>query len=301
VIQRATRSTRLQRVIDALGIMPARIVSEAQRLASEFGRPSISRQHFMRIRAGRAAASEDKIFVIVAAMRAVTGLLFRAQDLFDIEPTIGEGVACAVAPSLPSVVACLIDSSNALVPVSSPDRVSSARRHFLAHPPGSPEEVFESLYTDYGLLLRTIAMRRYHVPPDDAEALVHDIFAAYLERRGYVRDAKGWLTGAIKNASLNYWRKRKPEAPLLPEHEEAADEAAGARFEQWEQRSTIASILARLGERCRETLRGYYLREESKEHIAEQLETSPGNVLQLLVTCRRRAQELLRRLKRIDQ
>ena len=167
--------------------------------------------------------------------------------------------------------------------------------------PGSPGAAFESLYNQYGLLLRTIAMRRYHVPPDDAEALVHDVFAAYLERRAHVRDAKGWLTGAIRNASLNYWRKRAPESPLLPEHEEARDDAAEARFEQWLRRSTIASVFARLGTRCRETLRGYYLREESKERIAEQLETSPGNVLQLLVTCRRRAQELVRRLTGMDR
>ena len=301
MVKRATRSTRLQQVIHALGLKPMRIVREAQRLAAELRRPSISRQHFGRIRTGRAAASEDKIFIIVAAMRAVTGLLFRAQDLFDIEPRTGEGVACGAVLTLHSMTACLMDSSNVWVPVSSPDRVSRVRRHSVVYPPGSTEEAFESLYTEYGLLLRTIAMRRYHVPPDDAEALVHDIFAAYLERRAHVRDAKGWLTGAIKNASLNYWRKRKPEAPLLPEHEQAPDEAADARFEQWLRRSTIASIFARLGERCRETLRRYYLREESKERIAEQLETSPGNVLQLLVTCRRRAQELLRRLMGIDE
>lgn len=297
--KRSTRSTRLQQVIRALDLKPMEVVREAQRLAAVLRRPSISRQHFVRIRAGRAMASEDKIYIIVAAMRSATGLLFRPSDLFDVEPAVAEGFD-ELSP-LFSMATCLMDSSNAWVPVSSPDRVSRVRRHFVVHPPRSTEEAFESLYTDYGLLLRTIAMRRYHVPPDDAEALVHDIFAAYLERRAHVRDAKGWLTGAIKNASLNYWRKRKPEAPLLPEHEEAADEAAEARFEQWVRRSTIASIFAGLGERCRETLRRYYLREESKERIAEQLETSPGNVLQLLVTCRRRAQELLRRLMGMDE
>ncbi|HEX6087807.1 MAG TPA: hypothetical protein VF266_24965 [Thermoanaerobaculia bacterium] len=49
-------------------------------------------------------------------------------------------------------------------------------------------------------------------------------------------------------------------------------------------------------ERCRETLRRYYLGEEPKERIAAHLETSPGNVLQFLVTCRRRAQEIFRSL-----
>jgi RNA polymerase sigma factor (sigma-70 family) len=161
---------------------------------------------------------------------------------------------------------------------------------------GSTEDAFESLYVEYGLLLRTIAMRRYHVPPDDAEALVHDIFMAYLERRAYVRNAKGWLIGAIGNASSNYVRKRMPEAQLLPEHEEAVDQAAEASLERWMRRLTIAAILARLGTKCRETLRRYYLSEESKERIASHLETSPAYVLQLLVSCRKRAQEMLRSL-----
>lgn len=154
----------------------------------------------------------------------------------------------------------------------------------------------ESLYTEYGLLLRGIAMRRYRVPPDDAEALVHDVFVSYLERRPYIRDVKGWLAGAVGNASKNYLRKRRPEAELLPEHEEAIDTGAEQRLERWMYRSMVASVLARLGERCRETLRRYYLREETKERIAEHLDTSPGNVLQLLVTCRRRAQEILQHL-----
>lgn len=288
-------------MIDALGVGPTTIVQEAQRIAAALHRPSISRQHFVRIRSGKSAPSEDVIFIIVAAMRSLTGMLLRSADLFEVEPDCGEGVAPRAFSALHWMTACAMDGSNASVPVSSVDRVSRVRRHFVVHEPGSTGEAFESLYNEYGLLLRTIAMRRHHVPPDDAEALVHDIFAAYLEHRAHVRDARGWLTGAIKNASLNYWRKRQPESQLLPEHEESPDEAAEERFEQWLRRSTIASIFARLGTRCRETLRGYYLREESKERIAEQLDTSPGNVLQLLVTCRRRAQELFRRLMGIDK
>lgn len=271
------------------------VVREAQRIAEALRRPSLSRQHFGRIRGGRATASEDKIYIIVAAMRSVTGILFRACDLFELDPLRAEGVLPGI-PSLHRMPACQMDSSNAYVPVFSDHRVSRVRRLFVVQEPGSTEQAFESLYTEYGLLLRTIAIRQFHVPSDDAEALVHDIFASYLERRAYVRDVKGWLTGAIRNACNNYLRKRKPESPLLPEHEDKADGATEARLERWMQRTTIVSILSRLGERCRETLRRYYLREESKETIAADLATSPGNVLQLLVTCRKRAQELLRRL-----
>jgi RNA polymerase sigma factor (sigma-70 family) len=261
------RGTRLQQVIETLGLKPLQIVREAQRLAAALERPSISRQHFLRCRTGRTAATEDKIYIIVAAMRSVTGLLFRPSDLFELEPPVRGAQPLA-------------------------DRV---RRATVSQESGATDR-FESLYTEYGLLLRTIAMRRYHIPPDDAEALVHDIFAAYLERSAYVRDAKGWLIGAIGNASSNYIRKRRPEAQLLPEHEEAIDCDAEARIEGWMRHVTVTAMLSRLGDKCRETLRRYYLREESKEAIAEHLDTSPAYVLQLLVTCRKRAQEILRSL-----
>ncbi len=111
-----------------------------------------------------------------------------------------------------------------------------------------------------------------------------------------MRDAKGWLIGAIGNASNNYIRKRKPETELLPEHEEAVDAAAEESLDRWMRRLTIVAVLARLGTKCRETLRRYYLHEEPKERIAAHLATSPAYVLQLLVTCRKRAQEMLRSL-----
>lgn len=266
--KRTTGNTRLQQVLRAFGLKPIQVVREAQRLAAELRRPSVSRQHFLRIRTGRAAASEDKIYIIVAAMRSVTGVLFGPSDLFDLEP----------------------------VPVFSESRTTRVWRLFVSQDSGSPESAFESLYTRYGLLLRTIAVRRYRIPPDDAEALVHDIFAAYLQRRTYVRDVKGWLIGAIGNASSNYLRKRRPEAELLPEHEQAADPAAEESLDGRIRRLTIAAVLARLGTKCRETLRRYYLHEEPKERIAAELETSPAYVLQLLVSCRKRAQELLRSL-----
>jgi RNA polymerase sigma factor (sigma-70 family) len=275
VAKRTTGTTRLHQVVRALGVKPMHVVREAQRLARELGRPSISRQHFGRIRSGRAVASEEKIYIIVAAMRSVTGLLFRPSDLFDVEPLFG-----GPAPA----------------PVSSASRTTRVWRMFVSQESGSAEGAFESLYTEYGLLLRTIAIRRYHVPPDDAEALVHDIFAAYLQRRICVRDVKPWLLGAIGNASSNYIRKRQREAELLPEHEEAVDSSAEESLDQWMRRLTMAAVLARLGTKCRETLRRYYLQEEPKEQIATHLATSPAYVLQLLVTCRKRAQELFRSL-----
>ena len=169
-------------------------------------------------------------------------------------------------------------------------------RLFVSQDSGSTDDAFESLYAEYGLLLHAIAVRRYHIPVDDAEALVHDVFTSYLQRSTYIREVRSWLIGAIKKASSNYLRKRRPEAALLPEHEETSDATAEDSLESALRRLTVASLLARLGTKCRETLRRYYLHEEPKERIAQELATSPAYVLQLLVSCRKRAQEVLRSL-----
>lgn len=265
-----------------MGLKSLHVVKVAKRLSAELGKPAISRQHFFRLKSGRAMASEEKIFIIVAAMRELTGITFHARDLFDVEPM-----------PLRLSAAAAMDGRNISVPVSSDSHSSRTWRVFVPDEPGSrAAEPFEELYRQYGVLLRSIAMRRFGVPPDDAEALVHDTFIAYLERHTVIRDVKRWLMGAVGNASKNYWRARKREAPLLPEHEETADAAAEAETEQRMRRSAAVAVLAQLGPKCRETLHRYYLGEESKEAIAEKLSTSPGYVLQLLIACRRRAHEV---------
>jgi RNA polymerase sigma factor (sigma-70 family) len=274
------KQTRLQKFIDALGLKPADITAEADRISIAEGVESISRQHFLRLRQGNASATEERIYIIVAAVQSLTGMLIRATDLFILQPaTTGW-----TSPSWEGVQG---------LPVSSRHRTSGFWKGIVtedSHPADAQE--FEALYTEYGVLLRSIAIRRYNIPPDDAEALVHDIFTAYLQRRTYVRELKPWLIGAIGNASKDYLRRRRREEPLLPEHDEIADRGAEEHAERWIVNMTAATVIARLGEKCRETLRSYYFHEESKESIAHRLATSPGYVLQLLVSCRRRVRAL---------
>ena len=279
--------TRLQKFIGELGLRTLDIVREAERIASKEGREAISRRQFQRLKHGHASATAETIYIVVAAVRSVTGMLVNATDLFLLQPA-------TVQPAR-----ILWDTSWPLpepVPVSSRRGTSGSLwntvRSVVDPAPPTNASEFETLYTEYGVLLRAIAIRRYNIPPDDAEALVHDIFTAYLQRREYVRELKGWLIGAIGNASKDYLRRLKREEPLLPEHDQKPDQAAEEKAERWMLNLTVAIVIARLGEKCRETLRRYYLHEESKELIAEQLATSPGYVLQLLVSCRRRVWEL---------
>jgi RNA polymerase sigma factor (sigma-70 family) len=267
--------TPLERILEIFGLRSREVVATAKRVAGELGlSEGISRQQLLRVRKGQAHPTDTKIYLLVAAMRELTGYAIRASDLFRLEPALAEGM-----------------------PYLNP--ISSSRPRGLTLPESIPptgESEFERLYLEYGVLLRTIAMRRFHVPPDDAEALVHDTFIAYLERHTVIREVKPWLMGCVGNACKHYWRDRKREAPLPETIEERP--AGGDDAEEWAWRISVGAVVARLGEKCRETLRGYYWRDETKERIAENLATSPGYVRQLLVSCRRRVKEMLQGVRR---
>lgn len=283
--------TRLQKFIEKLGLKALDIVREANRIAFDEAVESISRRHFLRLRQGHATATAERIYIIVAAIRSLTGMFVQATDLFVLQPATPEPGDASWETSWPHPPERLSVSSHRRTSGALWSTASTVRSVTDPSPPSDASE-FEALYTEYGVLLRSIAIRRYNIPPDDAEALVHDIFTAYLQRREHVRELKGWLIGAIGNASKDYLRRRKWEEPLLPEHDEKPDQAAEEKAERWMLNMTVATVMARLGEKCRETLRRYYFHEESKESIARELATSPGYVLQLLVSCRRRVREL---------
>jgi RNA polymerase sigma factor (sigma-70 family) len=150
----------------------------------------------------------------------------------------------------------------------------------------------DAVYREHESLLRSIAQYRFRVPPCDAEALVHDIFASFLERQPDAYDIKAFLIGSINNACRHYWRKRQHEEPLLPHHELTPSDDEAAKLERWALRVSLGATLARLGGKCSETLRRYYLRDESAESIALELDTSPAYIWQLLSSCRKRARQI---------
>jgi RNA polymerase sigma factor (sigma-70 family) len=281
--------TPLAAVMAALGLKPNHVVRIANRIATEMGfRRAISRQYFIKLRTGKGHATEEKILLLVMAIRELSGYAVRASDLFPLEPASAEGPL--LTPGF------LTHGCNPLVPISSAGAGFRAWRVSVSDQSGtSGDDAFEALYTEYGLLLRTIAMRKYGIPPDDAEALTHDTFVAYLQRHTKINDLKPWLMGAVCNACKHYWRDRKREAPLPEDFEETIDPAANCSADSWAWRITVAGLLARLGNQCRETLQRYYWADESKEKIAATLSLSPGYVLHLLSSCRRRIREMLAR------
>lgn len=156
------------------------------------------------------------------------------------------------------------------------------------------EHSIDAVYLDHVLLLRRVAIRKFNVPPADAEALVHDVFIDYLSHTRQVRrDLRAYLVGAICNASRNYWRSRRSEDRVFASEDAAESDVPVGNdlFEGLVSRFVIASVLAKLGSRCREVLRRYYLDEEETPQIAAAIETTCGNVNYLMHVCRKRARD----------
>lgn len=164
-----------------------------------------------------------------------------------------------------------------------------------SHPATSVEAAdADELYLAQAPLLRYIALRKFHVPGEDADALVHDVFAAYLARSTTVRNPRAYLIGAICNSARHYWRERKNEEAALakcdlPSEQELALDTLGRKL-------LLATTLSRIGTKCRDILRRYYLEGESTAAIASSRETTSDYVLFLLHRCRKSARAIVRSL-----
>lgn len=287
-----SHETPLHSAIKAFRIRRTDIVRAAKRLAPQLGVEPISRNHLSRLERGQGDAGQSRILIVVAALRDITGIAFRAGDLFRLEPaeaTSGGPGAWRASE--------LADGRNLSVPVfSRGGSMSRIWRVFVPEETGSsPEQSFERLYAEYGALLRGVAMRRYGIPPDDAQEIVHDAFMAYLQRHTYIREARGWLYGTLRHHCIDYLRARGREIPLEAAHD-PADERPEIERDRLIRQLTFSAVIASLGPRCRETLRRRFFKGEDRHELAESLSTTPGNADQLVSTCWRRAAEKFRSL-----
>jgi RNA polymerase sigma factor (sigma-70 family) len=154
---------------------------------------------------------------------------------------------------------------------------------------------FDTIYDDHAPLLRAIARSKFNIPDADIDGLVHDVFASFLTSTSRVRDLRPYLVGGICNASRNYWRRRERDDALFVQIDENA--AADENVQQDVSRTlTLNAALSQIGDRCRDVLQRYYLESESTGTIAEAIGTTPGNVLYILHTCRKRARAFLNQM-----
>lgn len=156
---------------------------------------------------------------------------------------------------------------------------------------------FDALYATYRPLLRKIAMRKFGIPPGDAEDLVQDVFATYLANPANVRDLHPYLIGAICNASRQY-RRRGEASPICDGVDVCEATPDDELLDGVIRNVVIGATLSRLGESCRDTLERFYLLGESAVSIARSRDTSANYISRLLNYCRNRARAVYREMSR---
>ncbi|MCU1348132.1 MAG: polymerase, sigma-24 subunit, subfamily [Acidobacteria bacterium] len=168
-------------------------------------------------------------------------------------------------------------------------------------PAAAPLPTPAEVYVEHAALLRRVAIRKFGVPPADAEPLVHDVFIAYLTDPRRVRtNLRGYLIASICNASRRYWLSRNSESRIF-DASVVADEVVvveESTFDGLDRTQLVAATLARLPKRYRDILRRHYLEGQDTKTIADALGTTPTNVNYLMHVCRVRARGIYEELNR---
>lgn len=172
---------------------------------------------------------------------------------------------------------------------SSTRRAPHGRPQAAATGSGAPPAMFEDLYLRLAPLLRKIAIRRFGVPPADADTLVHDVFATYIAASSDVNAIEPYLIGAICNASRHYHRRVDAAKALFCGETPCAATPGDAIVDEVERKIILSRMLARVGGRCRDLFQRYYVTGESTKTIADALQFKPATVLTFLHQCRKRA------------
>jgi hypothetical protein len=155
---------------------------------------------------------------------------------------------------------------------------------------------FEELYTFYRPLLRRIAMRKFDVPREDAECLVHDVFATYLAN-SQVHDVHAYLIGGICNASRQYRRRDSKERALFCGTPVCAATPDDDLIDGVVRNLVMKATLKRLGRSCRETLERT-LNGETAASIAASRNTTANYIWRLVSFCRNKAKAIYAEMRR---
>lgn len=140
------------------------------------------------------------------------------------------------------------------------------------------------MYEELSPLLRGIAVRRFGIDAGEAEALVHEVFLAYLLRAETVMDVRAFLIGAICNASRYHLRVQRRMAEL-------PEDAPGCEAASVPVQVTVRAAVACLSAQCQLVLRLRFWDGYTVPEIAATLGTTKKYAAKVLAKCLCRAKE----------
>lgn len=160
------------------------------------------------------------------------------------------------------------------------------------------DDHFDDLYREFAPLMRGVAIRRFGIPFDEAEALAHDILLSYLAHPAVVRgQLRPYFISAAWNASRAYLRKRRPERPLDGVEEPRAETETFVS-DELERYEAVLAAMEQTTEKCRTSLRLFYLESQSGDQLATALCVSREKVHQILHGCRARLRAIVESMLR---
>jgi RNA polymerase sigma factor (sigma-70 family) len=156
-------------------------------------------------------------------------------------------------------------------------------------PPPTTHASFAHIYATYAKFMKAVAISKFHLPPEDADELVHDIFATYLgQPAGDIQSLKAYLLVSICRAARRRHdsRRRSDEqfATITTSDLDLPDDAAEKSILL---RLAITDTLLSCDPRCRDLLYRNAVLGESPKEIADDRGTTAQYVRELLSSCRR--------------
>lgn len=148
------------------------------------------------------------------------------------------------------------------------------------------------LYVEYRELLLHISCRKFRVPEQDAENLMQEVFLSYLESGSAVTNTRGWLVGAMCNASRHYWRVQSRTESLPDDYGDQGDPKTNGLADTFATTLTLRQAMRYLQPRCRETLYLHYFEGRSASDVAKEMDTTNRYAEKLIHNCLKRVREI---------
>ncbi|MEO8381423.1 MAG: sigma-70 family RNA polymerase sigma factor [Acidobacteriota bacterium] len=141
-------------------------------------------------------------------------------------------------------------------------------------------EEIERLYRDFRPLLIGTMIRKFEVPPADAETLLHDVFVAFLTVDIEVVDPRSWLVATACNAA-RAWRRSEARynASSIVESEPVTEDHRAILDTLF-----LRDALTTLPERAREAVRLRFFEQLTYPEIAANLNISVKSAEKLVAT-----------------
>lgn len=130
-------------------------------------------------------------------------------------------------------------------------------------------------------------LRRFRVPDQDAEDVVHDVLVVYLSRIDEIESPRGWILTCLTNRCLHYWRCRRRNL-ICAVDSAVLEELSGTNEDEHERadlRHDLSCALDRLSPRCRTILRLRYGYDYTGAEIAVRIGERADNVRQVTSRC----------------